>query len=768
MRLAILCIRLVKGYGVDVVVDKQARGLSRLGYHVDVYTTTIDYQYYPSSEYKVHLTRGGNLLIKILKKRRYDCVIAHTTPFFEILPKLTPHTTTIAYEHGDPTPSLFSAEEVSYRQKIKDYKRLFVYPLIDNVCTISKFIAQDIGWSSADINYNGSDHLYEEAASYISPPEDFFSHLRNRPDDRIILSVSRFGYGEFKYKGLDTLIGFWDRLRRCEGYRLVVLGRGNQKEKKEIESKGIHVILNASRSELIRAYQACDAFVSFSKWEGFNLPLTEAQSFGKPAFALDNTCHREVTPKVYSTVEQLLDALVSSTEADLKDRGQQCREFVKPLTWRRNITALDDIIRKTSSTAVKGANTSDAKTKITERVNFYRFRLNNLIHMVHKGFRKAKNMLNRVTTDSLMRPWERHTIISSPLPDIPGSLAPVRRPPIKLNTAYEKDLVSICILTKNKLEYLKPCINSILKHTNMKKAEILIGDTGSTEEDILGYYENLPAYVFLETFSYYNFSEHNNELSKNAKGEFVLFLNNDTVATHGWLDNLLLPMIFDQVAVTGAKLLYNNGTIQHAGVEIFTRKPHQYVGWHPYARLPADYGPTNRMMVMPAVTGACMLIRHKVFDDVGGFDVNYQEECQDTDLCLQICRENFKVIYTPYACLYHFENSTRTVRESSHDRSLFKKKWRNYIDSVLLSAESQSVPWKPTVCLYESGDIQKNEKDIGRVIELSKLIPHLSCTIKTRDVEKGKCLSKLLGSVPNRVVSIHDEDKHGYDHIIYQ
>jgi len=342
LNIAILTIRLMKGFGVDTVVDQQATLLSKLGHRVTVFTVYHDAEYFKSGAYhvKIIVENMSNFLF-FLKNARFDVVMAHTSPFFEILPFIRPYSFTVAYEHGSPEPSFFPGADGKARQCIKDYRCWSVYPDVHSVVAISNFVAEDIKWPWATVIYNGADHLKtDEVIRGFVDTESLAGNYNINPNKFKILCVSRFGDGEANYKGIDTFVKFKKLFKHDSRYEFIVLGRGTEEEKALIEKKGIKVIINATKEELISAYKLCDIFVSFSKWEGFNLPVVEASSYGKPAFAIDCCCHSEVTPLVFSDYRAMAKKINSLSKDDLSSYGRGCKDFVSRFTWKKNVSKL--------------------------------------------------------------------------------------------------------------------------------------------------------------------------------------------------------------------------------------------------------------------------------------------------------------------------------------------------------------------------------------------------------------------------------------------
>lgn len=776
--IGILAVRMKKGYGVDVVVDIQATVLSQRGYHVIVYTIDYDKEYYQERPYKIVELPGASLkVVTYLKNRGHDIIIAHTTPFFETIPLIAQKVVTICYEHGDPTPIFFPEDEQPVRQRIKDNKVIHVYPGTHKVLAISRFIAGDIGWKGASVIYNGSDHLTRytkdlDSDKIIDSKEAFSEKYGLDASRRFILCVSRLGRGEGNYKGVYDFVDFTKCFKHKEKYVFIVLGKGKVSDKEELEQHGITVLLNADKEELVSAYKSCDVFISCSKWEGFNLPLVEAQSFGKPSFAIDCACHREVTQNVYESYRDIADKIEELSDDALIETGKNSKAFISDYTWEKNVDQLEKIICDTIQERERSEN---RKFSIKEFSGDLLYRLYFVLYNNLRQYPILKKLYGLSVHQYLVckakiNYWklkiEERKKVPSEVQVLKEKLVPDDRPPIGKNTIYQKGLVSICILTKDKLDLIKPCIESIQKHTDSEKIEILIGDTGSTDGEVLDYYKTLSGNIRIFYYNHYNFSENNNTLSLQANGEYLLLLNNDTCVTKGWLQGLLAPLKFDNVAITGPKLLFRNNFIQHAGVEVFTREPYRYVGWHPYANFPEDHPETIFLKSMPAVTGACMMIRHQIYDSFGGLDTSYQEECQDIDLCLNATARGYRIIYTPQTCIYHYENQTRTVKESGRDRALFKQKWQNYIDASIFSRFSQSEPWHPAVCLHLNGNKDKDIQKIEYFRNLSASVPNPILTIKADKIETAKEFSESIGEYNARCLPSDYEDNVRYDQIL--
>jgi len=254
--------------------------------------------------------------------------------------------------------------------------------------------------------------------------------------------------------------------------------------------------------------------------------------------------------------------------------------------------------------------------------------------------------------------------------------------PLRYRVRYKiagQPLISIIIPTRDRVELLKRCLESIEAKTTYRHFEIIVLDNQSEAPDTLTYLAGLP-HMVVPIRGPFNYSYLNNVGAAHARGEFLLFLNNDIeVITEEWLEALLEHAQRKEVGAVGAKLLYPNGTIQHAGVGL----GHGGVAGHAFWYLPADdpgyFDLAQVVRNCSAVTGACMMMRTSVFAAVGGFDENIRVVFNDVDLCLRVREKGYLVVYTPYAVLYHLESATRNSLHPATDEEYVRKRWGRVI-----------------------------------------------------------------------------------------
>jgi GT2 family glycosyltransferase len=249
--------------------------------------------------------------------------------------------------------------------------------------------------------------------------------------------------------------------------------------------------------------------------------------------------------------------------------------------------------------------------------------------------------------------------IIEPSPLIPGSIRviwPIPSP---------EPMVSVIIPTRDKADLLFQCVEGVLHRTEYSNLELLIVDNGSVRKETLQLLISLPekdARVrILRRPGPFNYAALNNSAAAEARGEVLLLLNNDTrVIGSGWLREMVSQAIRPDVGLVGAKLIYPNEEVQHAGVVL--GPPGRATHFRRSAnRNDAGYfGQLAMVRTLSAVTGACAAIRRAVFFEVGGLDeVNLPVGFNDIDLCLRLGDYGYRVLWTPFAELFHLESASR-------------------------------------------------------------------------------------------------------------
>ena len=242
--------------------------------------------------------------------------------------------------------------------------------------------------------------------------------------------------------------------------------------------------------------------------------------------------------------------------------------------------------------------------------------------------------------------------------------------------------VSIIIPNTDHAQDLKKCIRSIIDKSTYRNFEIIIVDCNSSEDDVLKLYIQLKKHDFIKIIEWhasFNYSIVNNFAVNHATGSILLFLNNDTeIINPDWIERLLDHAVRSDVGAVGGKLYYPDNTVQHAGIVLGLGD----ITGHAHRHFPMDsHGYMGRLHVVQnvsAVTGACLMTRKKVFQEVQGFDEEYPLAFSDIDLCLKMREKGYLVVWTPFSELYHDESKTRGYEDTVEKQKRYRKELERY------------------------------------------------------------------------------------------
>lgn len=271
----------------------------------------------------------------------------------------------------------------------------------------------------------------------------------------------------------------------------------------------------------------------------------------------------------------------------------------------------------------------------------------------------------------------------------------------------ERPLVSIVMLNRDGKKNLEILMNSFKNRKFYNNFEIICVDNASTDDslDYLEKWKDMFDITIIRNSENMSFSAANNLGVKSAKGEYLLFLNNDTEVTDGWLDELLIAMHkSDNPGAIGAKLIYpeipegtiNAGksyTIQHNGIAFkdSIREGNYFVQPYNMGNGEPDVGTQTEPIERACVTAAVLLVSRTAFDEVGGFDEKYIYGYEDVDLCLKLNKAGYKNYYCPTCLVYHYEFGTQNKDVAKevrirrlHNMNVFKGKWQSYLSRKIL------------------------------------------------------------------------------------
>ena len=245
-------------------------------------------------------------------------------------------------------------------------------------------------------------------------------------------------------------------------------------------------------------------------------------------------------------------------------------------------------------------------------------------------------------------------------------------------TIQRPGLVSILIPSCDHAKDLRTCVDSIYAKTTYPHFEIIVIENNSKEEETFRTYERLERQhpdsfrVVRWEGTGFNYSALNNFGARFAQGEYLLLLNNDTeVITPRWLEEMVMFAQQERIGCVGAKLLYPDDTIQHAGLGF----GYLTLAAHMHKNFPvANPGYMGRLIYahdVYGVTGACLMIRRALYEEMGGLDESFAVAFNDVDFCVRVHKAGYQNLFTPFAMLYHYESKSRGLDESPEKRARF-------------------------------------------------------------------------------------------------
>lgn len=254
-------------------------------------------------------------------------------------------------------------------------------------------------------------------------------------------------------------------------------------------------------------------------------------------------------------------------------------------------------------------------------------------------------------------------------------------------------LVSIVIPNKDHKEDLERCITSILEKSSYGHYEIIVVENNSGSGEIFEYYRKIQENPNIRVITYeggFNYSKINNLGAAEARGEYIVLLNNDTaVISLDWIEELLMYAQRPDVGAVGAKLYYADRTIQHAGV-VLGLGQHRTAGHSHYRVSSNNLGYMGRLCYaqnVMAVTGACLMMRKELFDRLHGLDEQFAVSLNDVDLCIRAWKAGCVNVFTPFAELYHYESASRgsdaqgeKAERYAKESEVFRAKWKELLD----------------------------------------------------------------------------------------
>jgi GT2 family glycosyltransferase/glycosyltransferase involved in cell wall biosynthesis len=329
------------GNGVPLVLQMQARRMLSEGFDVIVAGPRGGNEYDFQGCRRIHAP-DPHVAAGIAVRENVDCVIVHTPPFFSITRYLGPWPMVYFFDHGEPNPEFFPDH---HEREIANWEKRFCTPLATRVFAISRAIEQQSYHPDITVLRNGNSHM----ARWTTHTQGMRRAKRDAlgwADKFVVLCVCRFTRAERSYKGVDKLVELkeelWFSHPDTRGkVTFVLVGKADEEDIVEMEIAGLSVFANVSDDMMIELYSASDLYVSFSKWEGYNLGIGQALAMGLPVIASDIEAHREFPIVTTNSIRVASDKLYEHFSAPSDESKRRATTF----DWDEPVGKLVDILR---------------------------------------------------------------------------------------------------------------------------------------------------------------------------------------------------------------------------------------------------------------------------------------------------------------------------------------------------------------------------------------------------------------------------------------
>ena len=597
---------MIKGHGVDLVVDRLADGLAKTGYNCKVYCNYFDETFINRKSYnieKLHYfkpdanpvvyERRIRKLAPYLNSKDVDLFIIQSFPFYSLIPRL--NKPVLVVDHG-----IISLSGLPLRRRLR-YKymetsqNLSYFKKANKIVTVSKYLLNCLPKNlreKATFIYNGCDHYQEEI---IGEKEinNFRNEIGVNPEDVLLLFVGRLNLTNQPYKGLSELIDIYQNIsKKHKNIKLLTVGYGSKNDEELLKNQGILSISNAPEELMPLIYRSCDIYTTCSLWEGFDLPIAEAHSFKRPTLCYDIGAHSEISQngktgfivKNKKEFTEKLEILVNNPELR-KEMGEEAREFSKRFTWENSVKKYHQIIKK---------------------------------------------MLNLKDSDITAKPY-----IDRYKPHL------------------SKDMSVIIVNYNSSYPVLKECLDSIKNQTH-KNIEIIIFDNNSNYnilEDIKKEFKDIKMIFSKKNLG---LGEGINQALKYANSDLIVISNFDVSYNHDAFEQMVNSINSLESTYLGVapkvKFYYQKDFLESVGIYLDNSF---YIGHYGLGQL--DLSQYNRTEDIFGVSFVSCLIKRDAFyeNKVGLVDPTFFLFYEDVDFCYRANLHGYKFRSCPSAICYH-------------------------------------------------------------------------------------------------------------------
>jgi GT2 family glycosyltransferase len=671
VNIAFITDRMIKGHGVDLVVDRLADGLTKIGYNCKVYCNYFDETFINRKSYtieKLHYfkpdanpivyERRIRKLIPYLNSKDIDLFIIQSFPFYSLIPKL--NKPVLVVDHGIISASGFSLKRRLRYKYMELSQNISYFKNANKIITVSKYLLDCLPKNlqeKADFIYNGCDH-YQQKTITTEEINNFRSKMGVNHKDVLLLFVGRLNLTNQPYKGLAELMYIYkDISTRHKNVKLLAVGYGTKNDEELLRNQGILSISNAPEELMPLIYKSCDIYATCSKWEGFDLPVAEAHSFQRPTLCYDIGAHSEISMnrktgfivKNRSDFIKKLETLVKDTRLR-EEMGVNALKYSKKFTWDNSVKKYHSIIKK---------------------------------------------MLDLSESDIKAKPaFDRH------------------RP------LLAKDVSVIIVNYNSSYPVLKECLDSI-KNQTFANIDIIIFDNKSTInvlEDIKREFKNIKVVYSKRNLG---LGEAINQALKHADSDLVLISNFDLIYNHDAIEQMVNCISSLESTYIGVspkiKLYYQRDFLEGTGIYI---DENFYIGHYGLGQL--DLSQYNRPEDVFGVSFVSCMIKRDAFleNKVGLIDPTFFLFYEDVDFCYRANLHGYRFRSCPSAICYHrYAYSFRDEATAFQTKYYYQK--LNLLKTAYKNAESYNLD---RIISNEIGIQKKNLKDVNLKETAKKII----------------------------------------------
>jgi len=672
INIAFITDRMIRGHGVDLVVDRIADGLAQMGYICRIYCNYFDETFTNRKSYnieKLHYfkphanpliyERRIRKLIPYLNSKDIDLFIIQSFPFYSLIPKLDKPV--LIVDHGIPYSGSFSLKRRLRYKYMQISQNLSYFRRANKIVSVSRYLLNSLPGNlreKATCIYNGCDH-YKKKIITEEEITDFKNSLDVSSEDILLLFVGRLNLTNQPYKGLAELINIYrETLKKYKNIKLLAVGYGSRNDEELLKNKGVLSISNAPEELMPLIYRSCDIYATCSKWEGFDLPVAEAHSFKKPTICYDIGAHPEIslngkTGFVVKNKKEFLEKLeILVTEPELREKmGETAEKNAANFTWENSVKKYHALIKRIlnlKDSDFKAAVKSSSKTKV----------------------------------------------------------APSRK-------------VSVIIVNYNSTyPVLKECLDSI-KNQTYRDTEIIIFDNNSTYNISGDIKKEFTDIKIIQSDQNLGPGEGINQALQYADSDLILISNFDVVYNFDAFEQMVdsinnLESIYLGVAPK-IKFYYQKDFLESVGIYLDNNF---YTGHYGLGQL--DLSQYNRAEDIFGVSFvSCMIKRDAFYENkVGPIDPGFFLFYEDVDFCYRANLHGYKFRSCASAICYH-----RYAYSFRDDATAFQKKYYYQKLNLLKTAYKNAEPANLKRIMSNELNIQKqNLKDVNLKNTARKII----------------------------------------------